>query len=228
MSHVDADSPQLVRPHVWSIVVAGGSGLRFGGRKQFAELRGQSVLQRSITAASTVSAGVVVVVPADAVEGLEVEASNTEVVVVAGGDSRASSVRAGLAAVPESAQFVLVHDAARPLASRELFGSVLAVLSNGARAAVPVIAVSDTIRSTSNGVIDREQLVAVQTPQGFDASTLRRAHGSGAEATDDATLAEAIGEVVVLVEGEVQNRKLTEPIDLVAAAAVLEYLEEDE
>jgi 2-C-methyl-D-erythritol 4-phosphate cytidylyltransferase len=186
------------------------------------------VLQRSLVTASSVSGGVVVVVPADAVDDVELDVANTEVVVVAGGDSRASSVRAGLTVVPETARFVLVHDAARPLASPALFGSVVAVLSEGARAAVPVVAVSDTIRSRTDGVIDRDQLVAVQTPQGFAASTLRKAHASGAEATDDATLAEAIGEVVMFVAGEAQNRKLTEPIDLVTAAAVLEYLEEHE
>jgi 2-C-methyl-D-erythritol 4-phosphate cytidylyltransferase len=226
MSHGDADSPHVLRQQIWSIVVAGGSGLRFGSRKQFADLRGQSVLQRAIAAASSVSGGVVVVVPADAVDSLDLEASDTEIVVVAGGNSRAASVREGLTAVPEHARFVLVHDAARPLASPELFTSVLAALSDGASAVVPVVAVSDTIRSRADGVIDRNQLVAVQTPQGFAASTLREAHASGDEATDDATLVEAIGEVVKLVDGEVQNRKLTEPIDLAAAAAVLDYLEE--
>lgn len=229
MSHGDADSPHRELDEVWTIVVAGGSGLRFGGRKQFADLLGRSVLQRSVDASASASAGVVVVVPMDAVD--EVAGNTTtrpgcSLCVVAGGASRAESVRAGLSAVPERATTVLVHDAARPLASPELFTSICDAVAAGAAAAVPVIGVTDTIRHRTGEQVDRDALLAVQTPQGFSARALREAHRSGAEATDDATLVEALGETVVLVDGEAHNQKLTDPIDLVTASAVIDHLKE--
>ena len=87
---------------------------------------------------------------------------------------------------------------------------------------VPVVAVVDTIRSVDAGVVDRERLRAVQTPQGFSGAVLRAAHAQGAEATDDAALAEAIGATVTLVAGEMTNLKITRPVDLVVARAYLE------
>ncbi len=226
MSHGDADSQKVPRSGVWSVVVAGGSGLRFGSRKQFAELCGRSVLQRSVDAAATASDGVVVVVPSDAVADLTLTAPNTSVVVVAGGSTRTKSVRAGLEAVPVDARHVLVHDAARPLASPALFSAVCAALDDGARAVVPVVAITDTIRHCQGGTVDRTELFAVQTPQGFDAATLRHAHSVGGDATDDATLVEAQGIEVILVDGEPSNQKLTEPDDLVTAEAMIAILEE--
>lgn len=224
MSHPRASSIEEIQKctidDVWTIVVAGGSGLRFGGRKQFADLAGRSVLQRSVDAADAVSAGVVIVVPDDVVAELSVEAKDAR--VVAGGASRAESVRAGLAAVPDGAAVVLVHDAARPLATPELFGRVVAAVVGGAAGVVPVVAVADTIRSVDGGVVDRDCLLAVQTPQGFNAAILAQAHDSAGEATDDATLVEALGHRIETVEGEAANRKLTEPTDLISAAALIE------
>jgi len=214
-----AGKPQVV----WTIVAAGGAGLRFGSRKQFAELAGRSVLLRSIDAAVGESDGVVVVLPEDSIDEFT---ATGETVVVAGGSSRAESVRAGLSAVPEKATVILVHDAARPLASPELFGRVVEAVIGGAVAVVPVVAVADTIRSVEGGVVDRDGLRAVQTPQGFAAATLREAHASGAEATDDATLVEQLGYEIETVQGEAANRKLTEPSELVSAAALIEYAEE--
>lgn len=211
---------------VWTIVVAGGSGLRFGMRKQFADLRGISVLQRSVDAAGVCSAGVVVVVPADAVGATELVApTDTTVRIVAGGGSRAESVRAGLAAVAEDCDVILVHDAARPLASAALFGAVIDAVRAGADAVVPGVAVADTIRRRSGGVVDRDDLLAVQTPQGFPAGRLRAAHKGAAEATDDATLVERAGGSVVVVPGELANRKITDPVDLLTAAAMLDAAE---
>ncbi len=207
---------------VWTIVVAGGSGLRFGGRKQFADLAGRSVLDYSLVAAATVSDGVIVVVPPDAVEELGRALAGSAIAVVAGGATRAASVRAGLAAVPDRCNIVLVHDAARPLATAALFRSVVDAVQSGADAVVPAVAVVDTIRTRSGAVIDRDELLAVQTPQGFVASTLRRAHLSGREATDDATLVEADGGTVTVIDGEPTNRKITDPPDLRSAAALLE------
>jgi len=211
---------------VWTIVVAGGSGLRFGMRKQFADLRGISVLQRSVDAAGACSTGVVVVVPADAVESTEIVApSDTTVHVVAGGASRAESVRAGLAAIDDDCGVILVHDAARPLASVALFRAVVDAVRAGADAAVPGVAVADTIRRRSGGVVDRDELLAVQTPQGFPADQLRAAHRGAAEATDDATLVERAGGSVVVVPGEAANRKITDPVDLLTAGAMLDAAE---
>jgi len=213
---------------VWTIVVAGGSGLRFGMRKQFADLGGVSVLQRSVDAAGTASAGVVIVVPGDAVDSTEIVAPpGCLVQVVAGGASRAESVRAGLAVVPADAGVVLVHDAARPLATPDLFAAVVAAVLDGADAVVPGVPVADTIRRRSGGIVDRDELLAVQTPQGFPGGGLRAAHATGGEATDDATLVERAGGVVVVVPGESANRKITDPVDLVTAAAMLDVAEGD-
>lgn len=229
MSHGDADSPDGELEAMWTIVVAGGSGLRFGGRKQFADLDGRSVLQRSVDASGAVSVGVVIVVPDDVVDEV---ARNVTVrttcalLVVAGGSTRAESVRAGLSSLPSSATHILVHDAARPLASPELFIAVCDSLTKGAAAVVPVIGVADTIRRRDGAPVDRDELLAVQTPQGFRASSLRAAHEAGGEATDDATLVEEMGVDVVLIDGEPHNRKLTNPVDLITAAAIIDHLQE--
>ena len=224
MSHDRASSPEEIAKEVWTIVVAGGSGLRFGSRKQFADLAGRSVLQRSVDAASAASHGVVVVVPSDAAADLELS-STSELHVVAGGETRSESVRSGLDAVKAQASVVLVHDAARPLATPALFDRVIDAVARGAKAVVPVVPVADTIRSVDGGVVDRDQLLAVQTPQGFDASILREAHATAGKATDDATLVEALGHSIETVVGDAANRKLTEPTDLVSAAALIEHAE---
>ncbi len=202
---------------VWCVVVAAGSGTRFGGPKHLADLRGRSVLQRSVDVASRAADGVVVVLTPGsetAVEGADA--------VVAGGDSRSASVANGLAAVPDGADVVLVHDAARPLASDALFARVVDAVKGGADAAVPVIAVVDTIREVDGGTVDRDRLRAVQTPQGFRAVALRAVHDRGGLATDDASLVEEDGGRVVLVEGERANLKITEPADLAVAVALFD------
>ncbi len=203
---------------VWSIVVAGGSGSRFGGAKQFALLGARRVVDLSVEAALEASAGVVLVVPVDRLER-ERATAPVGVLVVAGGDSRAASTRAGLGAVPSQATVVCVHDAARPLASVELYRRVVAAVLAGADAVVPGVEVTDTIKVVDGqgrvvATPDRASLRAVQTPQAFRASVLRAAHESDAVATDDAALVEAIGACVVVVEGESSNRKLTVPEDL--------------
>jgi 2-C-methyl-D-erythritol 4-phosphate cytidylyltransferase len=204
---------------VWTVVVAGGDGNRFGARKQFLELAGESVLERSIAPAMSISHGVVVVVPA----GAEDEAAGlTDAVVVCGGDSRSASVRAGLDAVPGSASIILIHDAARPLASLQLFERVIEAVAAGAEAVVPGIEVTDTIRLRSGGVLDRDTLVAVQTPQGFSAHTIRVGHASADQATDDATLVERTGVAVTVVEGEPHNIKITTAQDLSIASGWIE------
>jgi 2-C-methyl-D-erythritol 4-phosphate cytidylyltransferase len=204
-------------PHesVWTVVVAGGSGQRFGAMKQYELLGDCRVIDHARAAAEAVSEGVVLVVPADDVarEG-----------GVAGGATRSESVRNGLAAVPAHATIVCVHDAARPFADVACFHAVIAAVHGGADGAVPGVAVTDTIKrvDASGTVIDtppRSQLVAVQTPQAFRASVLRAAHASGLDATDDAALVEQAGGRVVVVPGSADNRKITTPDDLEWARA---------
>jgi 2-C-methyl-D-erythritol 4-phosphate cytidylyltransferase/2-C-methyl-D-erythritol 2,4-cyclodiphosphate synthase len=197
---------------VWTIVVAAGAGTRFGRAKQFASLGGRRVVDWAVAAAGAASDGVVVVVPA---ESAITVASAT---VVAGGPTRSASVRAGLAAVPVDAAVVVVHDAARPLATPALFDRVIGAVRSGADGAVPAMALPDTVKEVDGDVVvrtpERDRLVAVQTPQAFRAEALRAAHADGGESTDDAALVEANGGRVVVVVGEPDNRKLTQPDDL--------------
>jgi len=194
------------------VIVAAGSGDRFGGPKQYAPLGGRRVIDWSLAAARETCDGVVLVVHRDRVDAREPMAD----AVVAGGATRSASVRAGLAVVPPDADVVLVHDAARPLASADLWRRVLGALASGAEAVVPAVPVVDTLREVDGETVDRGRFVAVQTPQGFRADVLRRAHIGSPESTDDAGLVEAIGGMVQVVEGEPENRKVTTPADLTA------------
>lgn len=221
MSHDRADLETEVSNFVSTIVVAGGSGLRFGQRKQFAALAGRSVLEHTLNTVAAVSDAVVVVVPEDVVVATQQSLDVHEIAVVAGGATRADSVRSGLVAVPLETTVVLVHDAARPLASRELFDRVISGIANGADAVIPVVDVTDSIRHVDGHAVDRSELRAVQTPQGFAPDALRAAHESGQDASDDATLVSALGCVVQTVVGDPVNRKLTVPSDLIVAEALL-------
>ena len=215
---------------VWTIVVAGGSGRRFGSLKQYAELDGRRVVDLAVETARQCSDGVVLVVPAE-------DAAHEQ--GVAGGPTRTASVRNGLAAVPADATVILVHDAARPFASADLYRSVIGAVRQGADGSVPGLPVTDTVKTievveastlglSSSGAVprvtgtpDRATLVAVQTPQAFRADVLRRAYLTEVDATDDAALVESIGGTVVVVPGEVDNRKITHPEDLDWARAFL-------
>lgn len=207
---------------VWTIVVAAGSGSRFGRAKQYERLGDRRVLDWALEAARAVSEGVVLVVPPDSAGRREAGVD----AVVPGGSTRSESVRAGLAAVPGEADVVLVHDAARPLASVGLFEAVLAALAAGADAAIPGVPVANTVKRVKGkkvvGTVDRADLVEVQTPQGFRAAALRAAHAGEPDATDDAALVEAGGGTVVVVAGEPANLKLTHPHDLAVARVLLE------
>jgi 2-C-methyl-D-erythritol 4-phosphate cytidylyltransferase len=211
--------------NVWTVVVAGGNGTRFGRPKQYEPVAGARVLDRSVATAAAVSAGVVVVVPAaDVAREADLQVPH---LVVAGGATRSDSVRAGLAAVPAEATVVCVHDAARPLASEHLYRAVVAAVAAGADGAVPGVAVTDTIKvvdhsGTVTATPERALLRAVQTPQAFRADQLRAAHATGGEGTDDAALVEAIGGLVVVVAGEDDNRKITHAADLDWARARLQ------
>lgn len=196
---------------MWAVVVAAGSGRRFGSQKQFAALGGGTVLDRAVAVAGEVVDGVVAVVPADHAD----ERPRS----VAGGGTRSESVRRGLAAVPAEADVIVVHDGARPFASVALFRAVIGAVREGADAAVPGIPVSDTVKVVDDAMVvvetlDRSRLVAVQTPQAFRAAALRAAHAGEAEGTDDASLVERAGGRVVVVPGEPDNRKITVVEDL--------------
>jgi len=209
-----------------AIVVAGGQGRRFGGHKQFMTLAGASVAARSVAACRSVADEVILVVPADA----ELSDHGADRVVI-GGATRSGSVRAGLVAVDPQAEVVVVHDAARPLATDRLFLSVVAELADEAvDGAIPGLGVTDTItrvvaadgRRRAVETLDRDELVAVQTPQAFRRRALVAAHAGAPEATDDASLVGALGGAVVVVAGEVENLKLTSPGDLLLAARIIE------
>ena len=204
---------------VWAIVVAAGGSTRFGRPKPYAALAGRRVLDWSLASARAAADGVVLVVPADLAGHPEPAAD----VVVAGGATRSGSVRRGLAAVPPDAEVVVVHDAARPLATPAMFRAAVEAVRSGADAAVCAVPVTDTVKevegTTVVATLDRTRLWAAQTPQAFAAAALRAAHEAGGEATDDAALLEAAGTPVVVVPGGTSNLKLTVPSDLVAAEA---------
>jgi 2-C-methyl-D-erythritol 4-phosphate cytidylyltransferase len=204
----------------WGIVVAAGSGSRFGVPKQFETVAGARLVDRALEATVAACDDVVVVLPAGvAWDGAPVAAT------VPGGSTRSASVRAGLDAVPGPAEFVVVHDAARPLAPPALFEAVIDAVRAGADAAVPGLPIPDTVKRVDGAhvveTISRDALVAVQTPQAFRIDALRAAHTAAGEATDDAALVEAAGGRVVVVPGDPRNLKVTTPADLVIAAALL-------
>ena len=201
---------------VAAVVVAAGQGVRFGGLKQFAGLENESVSARSVRNARSVAPFVVLVVPA----GYAGDGEGADMVVT-GGSTRAASVRAGLAHCPD-ADVIVVHDAARPLASPELFAAVVTAVREGADGAIPGLAITDTVKRVGTqdalrvvlGTESRENLVTVQTPQAFRRDVLTRAHANATDATDDAALVEAIGARVVVVPGELDNIKITSIGDL--------------
>jgi 2-C-methyl-D-erythritol 4-phosphate cytidylyltransferase len=224
---------------VWVVVVAAGGGERFGGRKQFAEIDGRPLVSWSVEAARSVADGIVLVVPADIAATAPIAATAATAatgptdtygadVVVAGGSTRTGSVRAGLAAIPGEADVIVVHDGARPLASSDLFRSVVDAVTGGAAAAVPGMALTDTVKQVSDDVVvstvDRKSLVTVQTPQAFRAEVLRRAYESDGDATDDAGLVEAGGATVRVVNGDPRNLKVTTPEDLDMVRALIRAL----
>jgi 2-C-methyl-D-erythritol 4-phosphate cytidylyltransferase len=213
-----------------AVVPAAGSGERLGAgiAKAFVELGGRSMLEVAVRGllGSNVIDRVVVAVPADRV-GQTQELLGSEAVVVAGGPERVDSVRLALAAAGTS-DFVVVHDAARPLTPADQIRRVVGALCDGLRAVIPVLPVVDTIKAVdANGVVlgtpERAGLRAVQTPQGFEAALLRRAYersGSGV-ATDDASLVESLGVPVHTVAGDPLAFKITTPLDLRLAAALV-------
>jgi 2-C-methyl-D-erythritol 4-phosphate cytidylyltransferase len=219
---------------VWALLVAAGAGERLGEErpKAFVKLGELPLLAeplRRLDESDWIDA-IVVAVPADWEEPailLAEELSASKVVAaVRGGATRAESVRAALAEVPEDALVVLVHDAARPLLSEDVLERVLAPLSEGWDGVVPGVPIVDTVKTVSGeavtGTLSREKLIAVQTPQAFLASKLREAYaGDLAGATDCSSLVEARGGRVKWVEGDLRLLKVTTNADLEQVAAWL-------
>jgi 2-C-methyl-D-erythritol 4-phosphate cytidylyltransferase len=211
---------------VWAVIVAAGRGERLGldRPKAFAGLHGRPLLAESLERleASDWVDSIVVAAPPDWEEPVILLAEELGcgkvVAVVSGGESRAASVRAGLAEVPEDAAVTLVHDAARPVLPEEVIERLMTALNEGWDGAVPGLPVPDTVKRVDGDrvveTVDRESLVGVQTPQAFVSSTLRDAAASGADATDCAALVEAHGGRIKVVPGDRRLLKVTEPVDL--------------
>jgi 2-C-methyl-D-erythritol 4-phosphate cytidylyltransferase len=238
------------RGDVAVLVPAAGAGVRLGpgGPKALRLLDGEPLLVhavRRVAAAPSVRL-IVVAAPATEVEAVrELLAAVAPVTVVAGGAERQQSVAAALAAVPAELSIVLVHDAARALTPPQLFEEVAAAVRGGLPAVIPVLPVVDTIKEvgpagrpgTGRGVgaeagsgvgevvlgtVDRSVLRSVQTPQGFRRAVLVAAHGAGLDPhTDDAGLVEKAGVVVSCVPGSELALKITRPLDLILAEALL-------
>ncbi|MCH0561957.1 MULTISPECIES: 2-C-methyl-D-erythritol 4-phosphate cytidylyltransferase [unclassified Streptomyces] len=225
------------------VIPAAGRGVRLGpgAPKALRTLGGVPMLVHAVhaMAASRAVSLVVVVAPPDGTA--EVKSlldghalpERTDVLVVPGGDTRQESVRLGLDVLPPEYGIVLVHDAARPLVPVDTVDAVIDAVREGAVAVVPGLALADTVKEVEPAAVhgdpepvlatpERARLRAVQTPQGFDRATLVRAHGTVTGAvTDDAGMVEQLGERVVVVPGHEEAFKVTRPLDLVLAEAVL-------
>ena len=219
-----------------TIIVAGGSGTRFGAQlpKQFLELGGKPILMRTIEAFGENRDGsfdVIVTLPADQMDLWRTMCERHGFVVphrvVAGGETRWHSVKNALDSIGDltDVDVIAVHDGVRPLATAELIHRVLeAARRDGA--AIPVVPLNDSVRQLAGDgashALDRASLRAVQTPQAFDARLLMEAYRQPFDPTftDDASVVERYGHSVTLVEGDPQNLKITRPMDL----ALAEYL----
>ncbi|MEV6261172.1 2-C-methyl-D-erythritol 4-phosphate cytidylyltransferase [Streptomyces sp. NPDC051784] len=228
-----------------AVIPAAGRGVRLGpgAPKALRALGGTPMLihaVRAMAASRAVSLVVVVAPPEGAAEVRNLIDGHalperTDYVVVPGGATRQESVRLGVEALPGDVSVVLVHDAARPLVPVDTVDAVVEAVRDGAPAVVPALPLADTVKEVEPGdpgkpepVLStpvRARLRAVQTPQGFDRDTLVRAHAGvavdGEGATDDAGMVERLGSPVVVVPGHEEAFKVTRPLDLVLAEAVL-------
>ncbi|MDR6200812.1 2-C-methyl-D-erythritol 4-phosphate cytidylyltransferase/2-C-methyl-D-erythritol 2,4-cyclodiphosphate synthase [Microbacterium sp. SORGH_AS428] len=227
--------PQPV-PSIAVVVVAGGSGTRLGEDvpKAFVGIDAKTMLRHALDGVfrSGLDAQVVVVAPADRTGEALTEAlaaagdARERVSVVSGGDTRQKSVAAGLAALWGDVEIVLVHDAARALTPPEVFTRIVAAVERTGWGAVPVLPVVDTIKRVDGdeiiGVVDRSELGAAQTPQGFRRDVLSAAYAvADSEFTDDAALVAAAGHRIAAVAGDALGFKITHPADLERARALL-------
>ena len=214
------------------IIVAGGSGRRMGGAlpKQFMMLDNEPILARSINRMHEAlpAAEIVVVLPEEHVELWKNIAARIDVSrhkIALGGKERFHSVKNGLAALSDEVSIVGIHDAVRPLASKKLIIKLFLEAENST-AVIPVVAPIDSYRiveGDDSRIIDRSALRMVQTPQVFEAEALRKAYEQpfSLTFTDDASVMEAAGHKVTLVEGERENIKITTPSDMLIAEAII-------
>jgi 2-C-methyl-D-erythritol 4-phosphate cytidylyltransferase len=216
----------------WAVIVAAGAGRRFGAAKQFALLKGRPLYEWSVEAFGRHEEveGIVLVLPEEGA-GCPLPALGDKLkAVVAGGKERQDSVLNGFRRVPAAQdRVVLVHDGARPLVSGELISRVIHTAGEQG-AAVPALPIEDTVKEASGEVVirtlERSALVRVQTPQGFLypwlGQALEGAAAGGFYATDEAMLVERSGRRVALVAGDVRNIKITTPLDLRLAEAMID------
>lgn len=214
------------------IIVAGGSGRRMGGAlpKQFMMLDNEPILARSINRIHEAlpAAEIVVVLPEEHVELWKNIAARFDVArhkIALGGKERFHSVKSGLAALSEGIRTIAIHDAVRPLVSKKLIIKLLLAAEKSV-AVIPAVAPIDSYRiveGDDSRIIDRSALRMVQTPQVFHAEALRAAYEQpfSSTFTDDASVMEAAGHKVTLVEGERENIKITTPSDMLIAEAII-------
>ena len=210
-------------PKTAVIIPAAGSGERLGANlpKALVQLVGRPLISHAVAAVSPIASQIIIAAPAGYEKNFT-DLFGDSVTVVTGGATRSASVKLALSALESDIELVLVHDAARSLASTELSSRVIAELVAGEKAVIPAILVTDTIKKVDKkGYVtktyDREKLRAVQTPQGFIRSVLEKAHAAGGDATDDAGLVEELGIAVKVIAGEDRALKITTQQDLADA-----------
>ena len=214
-------------PKSAAIIAGAGMGHRLGAEipKALIQIQGITLLERAFISLSKVVDEIVITAPAGYEEQFKALVGQSAAVIT-GGVLRSDSIRVALKALSPSVESVLIHDAARALASSALAARVLDELRSGQSAVIPVLKVIDTIKEIDrDGFVratpDRSSLVAAQTPQGFNRQVLERAHSASDDATDDAALVEAIGMKVKTIEGEVSAFKITTKEDIGQALLLL-------
>ena len=214
-------------PKSAAIIAGAGMGHRLGAEipKALIQIQGITLLERAFTSLSKVVDEIVITAPAGYEEQFKAIVGQSAEVIT-GGVLRSDSIRVALKALSPSVESVLIHDAARALASSDLAAKVLGELRSGQSAVIPVLKVIDTIKEIDrDGFVratpDRSSLVAAQTPQGFNRQVLERAHSASDDATDDAALVEAIGVKVKTIEGETLAFKITTKEDIGQALLLL-------
>jgi 2-C-methyl-D-erythritol 4-phosphate cytidylyltransferase/2-C-methyl-D-erythritol 2,4-cyclodiphosphate synthase len=217
----------MSQPKSAAIIAGAGLGNRLGAKlpKALIQIDGISLVERAFASLSSVVDEIVITAPEGFAEEFR-KIVGDSAKVITGGVLRSDSVKLALAALSPSVEYVLVHDAARGLATSDLASQVLSELKGGEAAVIPALAVVDTIKEVDNaGYVrntpDRNSLRAVQTPQGFSVSVLKRAHEASEDATDDAALVEAIGVKVKTIAGEARAMKVTNPEDIAVAVALI-------
>ena len=210
-----------------AIIAAAGAGNRLGAElpKALVKLVDKTLVEHAVANLAPIAQLIIVTAPAGFVEQYK-KILGDSVEVIEGGVLRSDSIRIALSKISNQYEYVLVHDAARALASTTLAATVIAQLINGEQAVIPALDLIDTIKEVdSRGYVrntpDRSTLRSVQTPQGFSRSVLERAHAASQDATDDAALVEAIGVSVKMIAGEERALKITTKSDLATATALL-------